>query len=154
MAQQPQAPPPPPPSGGVTGRPSGVTTAAILLFVIGGLRGLLMLLVLTALLSIAGDAGVNGALFALAMILTLATLAAAILQIVGGTGCLRLTRRGYALAFRGTVLGAATRVADLLVSASLDIEVGGAYGVISFLLLATDVIIVVLLVQNKNAFTN
>lgn len=152
---QPQPPPPPPPSGGTAPqRPQAVTTAAVLLLVIGILRGLLMLLVLTALLDIAGDAGVNGALFALALILTLLTLVAGILQIMGGRGALRTTRRGYSLAFTGTLIGAGARIADLVVSASLDIALGGAYGVLSFLLLATDAIIISLLVRNKEAFTN
>lgn len=153
MAQQPPAPPPPPALGPQAQRPPAVTAAAVLLFVIGGIRALFGLLVLAALLSIAGDSDINGGLYALAILLTVLTLVAAGLQIAGGVGCLRTSQRGRSVALAGTVLGGGTRLLDLVVSASLDLSIGGAATFIAILLIASDIIIIVTLLQNKDAFT-
>lgn len=130
-----------------------VTTAAVLLFVIGGLRALFGLLIFALLLGIS-DQDVDTALYALALVLTVVTMVAAGLQIAGGVGCLRMSRRGYKIALTGTLLGLGSRVIDLVVTAAGDIEVGGGTILIAILVIAADVVILVTLNQNKAAFTN
>jgi hypothetical protein len=162
MAQQPPAPPPPPPPptgpyGGAPGygvRPGGVTTSAILLFVVGGLRVLIFLISLIAVIG-AGDelAGIAGAgtFIGIAVVVVLIAIAAGILQIIGGANTLGLRRRGRVLGLTGTIIGMALGVLGLI---------GGSTGgsgssvVFAVLFLIGDIAIIVLLAQNGRYLTN
>jgi hypothetical protein len=130
-----------------------LTTASILLFVIGGLRSLIGLLAFTALLGVLDD-DPNMGLFILAMLLTIATVVAGVLQITGGAGCLKATKRGYQLAIMGSVIGAGARLVDLVVSSALEVSSAGGVLVIALVLIAADILIIVTLTQNKESFTN
>jgi hypothetical protein len=162
MAQQPPAappPPPPPPStgpyGGIPGygvRPGGVTTSAILLFVIGGLRVLIFLISLIAVIG-AGDelAGIAGAgtFIGIAVVVVLIAITAGILQIIGGVNTLRLRRLGRILGLTGTIIGIALGVLGLIGGAS-----SGGSILFAVLFLIGDIAIVVLLAQNSRYLTN
>ncbi|MGH2674921.1 MAG: hypothetical protein ACRDKA_11525 [Actinomycetota bacterium] len=164
MAQQPPAPPPPPPppptgpyagAPGYAARPGGVTAAAVLLFAVGGLRGLLMLLSLIVVIGASGDiSGLPGAgaAIGIAVVVVLIGLLAAVLQIVGGVGTMQLRRRGRTLGLTGSIIGIALGVLALLGAAS-----GGATAVsvvIALLFLFGDIAIIVTLSQNGRFLTN
>lgn len=160
MAQQPPPPPPPPPPaggpvyGGVPAygtRPGGVTTASVLLFVAGGLGGLVYLIALVAILGASGqlsDFGVSGGLIGVFVLVALIGIAGAVLQIMGGVHTLRLRRRGRALGLTGTIMG--------LVLALLSVLGGGnaLAVIIAVLLLIADITIIVLLAQSGRYLTN
>jgi hypothetical protein len=160
MAQQPPAPPPPPPpptgpyGAGYGVRPGGVTTSAILLFVVGGLRVLIFLISLIAVIG-AGDelAGIAGAgtFIGIAVVVVLIAITAGILQIIGGVNTLRLRRLGRILGLTGTIIGIALGVLGLLGGSS-----GGSGSSVLFavLFLIGDIAIVVLLAQNGRYLTN
>jgi hypothetical protein len=167
MAQQPPAPPPPPPppgppppgpvyGGGPAGttRPSGLTAAAVLLFVVGGMRLLFYILALIGLAVLSGqleEIGVPGGAVFIGVVFIVLALAAGVLQIVGGAQTMRLRRRGSVFGFAGTISG--------LVVAAFALLTGGgagntfALGVLVLLILG-DIIIIVLLAQNGRFLTN
>jgi hypothetical protein len=168
MAQQPPAPPPPPPppgpppggpvyAGGPAygARPSALTAAAVIMFVIGGLRTLIYLLGIILILGASGEiselaGGGVGGLIAIAVVFALVAVVAGILQILGGTHTLRLRRRGRVLGLTGTIIGLALALYGLLTGGG-----GNAGGVvISLLLLLGDIAIIVLLAQNSRYLTN
>ena len=162
MAQQPPAPPPPPPPtgpyGGAPGyaaRPSGVTTASVLLFVVGGLRGALMLLSLIVVIGASGEiSGLPGAgaVIGIAVVVILIGMLAAVFQIMGGVATMRLRRRGRALGVAGSIIGIIIGVLALVGGAS-----GGTTGVsvvINLLFLSGDIAILVLLSQSARYLTN
>jgi hypothetical protein len=167
MAQQPPPPPPPPPPpaqppggpvyGGVPAygaRPSGVTAAAVVMFVVGGLRSVLGLIALIAVIGAGGQlSGIPGAgaFIGVAVIIVLITIGAAVLQILGGTHTLRLRRRGRAIGLTGTIIGLAIGVLGLVGGAS-DGQAGAL--VVTLLFIIGDVVIIVLLAQNGRYLTN
>jgi hypothetical protein len=161
MAQEPPAPPPPPPpapgpyEAGYPARPSGVTTASVLLFVVGSLRSVLLLLTLIVVIGASGEiSGLpgGGAAIGVAVVVVLIGMGAAVLQIIGGVGTMRLRRRGRTLGLAGSIIGIALGVLGLVSGAS-----GGATGaaiVIAVLFLIGDIAIVVLLAQSSRYLTN
>jgi hypothetical protein len=168
MAQQPPAPPPPPPpppgpsptgpvyGGGPAGttRPSGLTAAGVLLFVVGGMRLLFYILALVGLAVLSGqleELGVPGGAVFIGIVFIVLALAAGVIQIVGGAQTMRLRRRGRVLGLAGTISG--------LVVAAFALLTGGGGGSslalgILVLLIIGDIIIIVLLAQNGRYLTN
>jgi hypothetical protein len=132
-------------------RPSGVTTASVLLFVAGGLGGLVYLIALVAILGASGqlsDFGVSGGLIGVFVVVALIGIAAAVLQITGGVHTLGLRRRGRALGLTGSIMGLALALLSVLGGGN------AAAVIIAVMLLIGDVAIIVLLAQNGRYLTN
>ena len=132
-----------------------MTAVSVLLFVVGGLRGLFALFALVVVAGAGGElAGIQGAgaFIGVAIIVVLITVAAAVLQIIGGVHTMRLRRRGRALGLTGAIIGMAIGILGLVGGASSD----GSGGTIVFavLFLIGDIAIIVLLAQNARYLTN
>jgi hypothetical protein len=166
MAQQPPPPPPPPPPlppaggpvyGGVPAygaRPAGVTAVSVLLFVVGGIRGVFALFALVVVAGAGGElAGIPGAgaFIGVAILVVLITVGAAVLQIIGGVHTMRLRRRGRALGLTGAIIGMAIGILGLVGGAS---DGSGGTIVFAVLFLIGDIAIIVLLAQNARYLTN
>jgi hypothetical protein len=157
-AQQPPAPPPPPPIPGQPAagqRPASATTAAILLFTVGILRGILMLIGLIAIIGASGEiAGLEGAgaFIGIFVVVVLIGIAAAVLQIMGGVQTLQLRARGFALGLTGTIIGLVLGVLSLAGTLGGSGQAGSA--VIVALLLIGDVVILIYLGQARRFMTS
>ncbi len=162
MAQQPPAapppaPPPPPPVPGapIPGqRPTQATTAATLLFIVGGLRLLLGLIAAIVVMGAAdriGDEPDGGTLLAVVAVVLVVLLVAAALQIAGGRHTLAMRPRGFSLGISGTIIGLLLGVLGLA---------GAAQGnstplniLITVLLLVGDIVILMQLSQARRFMT-
>jgi hypothetical protein len=135
-------------------RPGGITAASVLLFVVGGLRGVFALIALVLVAGAGGElAGIPGAgaFIGVAIVIILITIGAAILQIIGGAQTLRLRRRGRVLGLTGTIIGLAIGVLGLIGGLS---DGAGASVIFTILFLIGDIAIIVILAQNARYLTN
>lgn len=159
MAQQPPAPPPPPPIPGLgaPGRaPAPATTAAILLFTIGGVRALLALVGFVAVIA-AGDELSEldvddvGLFVGILIGVLIIMVVAATLQIIGGVHTLKMRPRGLATGLAGSIIGVVLGVLSLAGAAS-----GGSNPLtvlMTILLLIGDIVILVYLGQARRLVT-
>jgi hypothetical protein len=82
--------------------------AAILLFTVGTLRGILMLIGLVAVAAASGELSELegfGVFVRIFFVVALIGIAAAVLQIMGGVQTLQLRPRGFVLGLTGTIIG-------------------------------------------------
>ena len=158
--QPPGAPPPPGaygPGGGGYGaagpRPGGLTAAAVLVFIVGGLRILFGLIALVAVLGatdeIAAFGASSGQVVGVVAVAVLITLAVAIVQILGGVAALRQRRRAFPLILAGCIAGIVIGLFGL-------VSGGGAAGgtLFAVLFLLVDIAAIVLTVTNKRYLIN
>lgn len=143
-------PAPPPGAGGM--RPPAVTAAIYMLIVVGGLRALLGLI---GLIGVFGVLSVGGFVFLL-LLLVIVGIVVGVVQLLGGLNALQgRMQRGYQLGFGGTVTAIAVRVLGIIIGLIALSGVGvGLAGGLAFdvIFIAVDVVILVLLVQNKDYF--
>jgi hypothetical protein len=149
MSQPPAPPPPPGAAGGYGGtRPGPVLAAIIMLFAVGGIQALLYLIGLFALFGVLGV----GAIVYIAILITLILIAVGVFQIIAGMHALRGTARGQRLGVVSSAVGAGLFLLFLIISlANATVAVGGGL-VFSVIFIAADIVIVVLLTQNKQHF--
>jgi hypothetical protein len=159
MAQQPPAPPPPPPIPGLgaPGRtPAPATTAAILLFTVGGVRALLALIGFVAVIG-AGDELSDldvedvGVFVGIVVGVLIITVVAAVLQIIGGIHTLKLRPRGFALGLAGSIIGIVLGLLGFAGAASgASNPAGIVFGILLFI---GDIVILVYLGQARRLVT-
>lgn len=142
-------PAPPPGAGGV--RPPAVTAAIYMLIVVGGLRALLGLI---GLISTFGILSLGGFVFLL-LLLVIVGIVVGVVQLLGGINALQgRLQRGYQLGFGGTVAALAVRILGIIIGLIALSGLGVGFGGLAFdvIFIAVDVVILVLLVQNKDYF--
>jgi hypothetical protein len=102
-------------------RPRSATAAAVVLFAVGILRGLLYLYAATVLIGrsdrLAEVEGI-GEFLVLAVTIIVVSLVAAALQITAGAGVLRLRRRAFTLGLPASVAGLVISLLSLIGAAS------------------------------------
>ncbi len=155
----PAQPPPPPPDqpqhAGTPGtRPPALTTAAVLLFIVSGLRIIFGLITLVAVLGaqdeIESQLGVSsGTVVGVVTVAVLITLAVATLQLMSGVSALRQRRRAFGLGLAGCIIGIVIGIYGLASGGS-----GGSGALFAVLFLAVDITALVLLVQNRSHLVN
>jgi hypothetical protein len=132
-------------------RPTPVTTAGVVLIVLGGLREVFALIALIVIIGASEElAGLEGAGAAIGILVfaILLTAGVGLLQILGGVTVLRQRRRGMLLGIIGCAVGILLALLGLAGGAS-----GGATLIINVLILIGDIVALVLVLQNGRHLT-
>jgi hypothetical protein len=126
----------------------------VLLFSVGGVRGLLSLIGIFAVIAAGeelGDVDQAGLLIGVIIVVLAATVLAAVLQIMGGAHTLAMRRKGWALGLSGSIVGL---VLGLLGFAGAASGGGNAPGVIfTLVLFVGDIVCLVYLAQAGKMMT-